>query len=162
MTDYTELHKAGWDSLPEPKTLPSGHWDLRANAVFYNAPKETGKKPRISVRFTAVAPCGDVDPRSVKSLGEGYDFGLNDEIGMPYGGMAYDSLRDMRTVGKHFKLYDKQPPADMPLVVETDEGVRINPEFAKVIVGSMIRGKITSDEYQGETRNQASDFTKVE
>lgn len=160
-TNYEKLMKAGWDNVPEPKSLPVGHWTVELNGMYFNEAKKEGQSPRISFRHTAVAPQGDVNKAELKKLGDGYDLALNDEI---YNGPQFywGSARDQRKVIDHLNLYDVKVDSSIPLLAQADDGsYMINKEFMASMRGAKIAGKLDLEVYQNKQRNNISDFISV-
>ena len=157
-SNYEHLYKAGWDNIPEPKVLPVGHWTLTPIGVFFNAPKEEGKSPRISFKYEAVGPLGDVDPRALKALGENYQFSMNDNI---YNGDQFwlGNAKDDRKVVQHIEKHGVRVNGRALLVPADDGTPRVNQEIVKELRASVIDAELAISEYNGEPRNEARNFT---
>lgn len=159
--NYDALYDQSIRDLPKPKNLPAGHYVLKLNALFFN-PREGDKAPMVNPRFTAVKPLGDVNKNELAALGEGYNFGLNDEIRV--GGeslMFWGSVRQQAAVKEFLEVFGVELP-DAPLWVPGDDGTpRANPKVMEVLKKGAVVGELSLDEYQGTVRNVADHFVRV-
>lgn len=157
--DYSDLYNASWADVSEAKVLPTGHWTLALNGIYFNGPKEDGKSARISFRYVAVEPQGDVNVKALKALGDGYDFAANEDIYNGGFGFYWGSSRDKRKVLAHLEKHSVKLPAGVPFLVDGDGGnPRVNPELMAALRGAKIVAELKVDEYNGEVRNQAENF----
>lgn len=163
MSDYEATHKAGWANVPEPKPLPTGHYTLKVDAVFYNE-REGDKADMIQPRYVPVKPEGDVDQREIKALGPDYDFSVNEITHAGTALLFWGNAKQKRKVIKHFEMLgaDIEELNKHDLTVDGDDGSkRLNPEVSKLLRDKLIVAKITGDSYQGEHKDIASDFVPV-
>ena len=70
--NYEDIANLGWDSIPEPKVLPTGSWLLRTKGATYKPSKDEDKSPQVLFIYEAREPMSDVDAAELDALGE-YD-----------------------------------------------------------------------------------------
>lgn len=148
--NYSDIASLSWDNIPQPKTLPTGSWKLRArNATFLPA-KSADSNPRVVIFFTPIEPMDDVDESRLSELGDGYDFAANQIVHNVF----IEGPRDWANVRSLLEKMDVQVEGP---VQETLKKVR-----GKEVIAYL--GTRTFTDSTGEPReeNTAAQFAKID
>ena len=147
-TTFEDFFKKSLSELPEPKSLPRGHYVLALRGNFKRPPREKGKSGQLALFLEPIEPCDDVDPaeleafvsdgRSIKDNTVTVEFWLGD-------------WKNVKDIYAHLELYgvNVADMADLSVALKAATNKRIVAYVSPETYQHKVKGMQTKDKAEG-------------